>query len=593
MVTTYLYDSLNRLTNMVHQIGTTNLASYGYTLNPSGHKTGAVEVLLQENGSYLTNAIAWQYDGMYRLTNEMVFCSEGAYSYTNAFKYDKVGNRLSLTRTGSGGETIGYLYNANDELTNETSSLSGTITYAYDQNGSITNKTSEGTVDSYEYDVANKLTGVSVNGTLAASYLYNDDGIRISATAGGTTTLFLIDDYNPTGNAQVFEELQAPGGTPNMSYVIGDEVLSQCGSTASAPFYFLQDGHGNNRQLIQLNGAVTSHYSYESYGAVQGSSSTTASAAPTTKLYCGEQFDSDLGMYNLRARYYDPANGRFNQRDINDGNDEDPLTLHKYAYADCDPVNEVDPAGQQGELADVLVSVAINATLSAAAFGTIGAAFGGVKGMLAGIVFGAALAIAIATEQWAEASWQGFIDAMLTLMVDEYTDYWFPGTLPQSDIFSDTLTTFAYGFAASVYNELLAENDPVMESLIGFAVSATNDLGDFFNVYFDSTKSPQEKQKAGIELVEALLGDGAAAYFSAQFIKHLKGNNKKYIYITGAPQWLLVALDKRLLRLTDKGWANIQEVIRKCADGFAQTLENSAKALFGGNNPETSGGSAE
>jgi len=50
-------------------------------------------------------------------------------------------------------------------------------------------------------------------------------------------------------------------------------------------------------------------------------------------------------MYNLRARFYDPSNGRFNAMDTFRGNNFDPQSLHKYAYAHCDPVNGIDPLG--------------------------------------------------------------------------------------------------------------------------------------------------------------------------------------------------------------------------------------------------------
>jgi RHS repeat-associated protein len=36
--------------------------------------------------------------------------------------------------------------------------------------------------------------------------------------------------------------------------------------------------------------------------------------------YRGEQYDPDLGLYYLRARYYNPATGRFLSRDPEDGN---------------------------------------------------------------------------------------------------------------------------------------------------------------------------------------------------------------------------------------------------------------------------------
>jgi len=61
----------------------------------------------------------------------------------------------------------------------------------------------------------------------------------------------------------------------------------------------------------------------------------------------GEQYDSDLGLYYLRARYYNPNTGRFMSRDPLDGQAFDPKTLHKYLYAGGDPVNAMDPTGRE------------------------------------------------------------------------------------------------------------------------------------------------------------------------------------------------------------------------------------------------------
>lgn len=64
-------------------------------------------------------------------------------------------------------------------------------------------------------------------------------------------------------------------------------------------------------------------------------------------LYRAEQFDPDLGLYYLRARYYNPATGRFMSRDPLDGRIVVPITLHKYLYALGDPVSVIDPAGRE------------------------------------------------------------------------------------------------------------------------------------------------------------------------------------------------------------------------------------------------------
>jgi hypothetical protein len=53
-----------------------------------------------------------------------------------------------------------------------------------------------------------------------------------------------------------------------------------------------------------------------------------------------------LGLYYLRARYYNPATGRFLSRDPLVGQSWDPKSLHKYLYAGGDPVNAEDPTGK-------------------------------------------------------------------------------------------------------------------------------------------------------------------------------------------------------------------------------------------------------
>jgi len=61
--------------------------------------------------------------------------------------------------------------------------------------------------------------------------------------------------------------------------------------------------------------------------------------------YTGEQYDTDLGLYYLRARYYKPEIGRFWTMDSYEGDEEDPSSLHKYIYCAVNPVNGTDPSG--------------------------------------------------------------------------------------------------------------------------------------------------------------------------------------------------------------------------------------------------------
>jgi len=82
---------------------------------------------------------------------------------------------------------------------------------------------------------------------------------------------------------------------------------------------------------------------------------------PNNYLYRGEQWDSDLGLYYLRARYMNPLTGRFLSRDPKPGHIGIPRTLHKYLYAESDPVNRIDPTGME-TVENVEVDTASEAT---------------------------------------------------------------------------------------------------------------------------------------------------------------------------------------------------------------------------------------
>lgn len=83
---------------------------------------------------------------------------------------------------------------------------------------------------------------------------------------------------------------------------------------------------------------VTDTYEYDAFGNKINSTGTT----PNNYLYRGEQYDSDLGMYYLRARYYNPLTGRFASVDSQAGQGQ-----RRYEYAGANPVDELDPSGNE------------------------------------------------------------------------------------------------------------------------------------------------------------------------------------------------------------------------------------------------------
>lgn len=67
--------------------------------------------------------------------------------------------------------------------------------------------------------------------------------------------------------------------------------------------------------------------------------------------------------YYNRARYLNTSTGRFLTVDTYDGDPQSPLALHKYLYTAADPVDKVDPNGNQFEI-DVAIASSIQSTLA-------------------------------------------------------------------------------------------------------------------------------------------------------------------------------------------------------------------------------------
>jgi RHS repeat-associated protein len=136
----------------------------------------------------------------------------------------------------------------------------------------------------------------------------------------------------------VIKETNATTGNIT-DYLYGDDLIKQ--SRAANDSYYLYDGLGSTRALTDATGSLTNSYDYESFGSVLNQTGSTEN----NYLFTGEQFDTSLDNYYLRARYYDQNVGRFTQQDSWMGDNQDPVTLNKYLYANADSVNNIDPSG--------------------------------------------------------------------------------------------------------------------------------------------------------------------------------------------------------------------------------------------------------
>jgi RHS repeat-associated protein len=356
--TEYGYDSRHRLRSLIKRTAASALLlAMNYSVDATGLRTHIEE----SDPAGIVRTVDYQYDSLKRLTDETIDHREDLNDRSSHWVYDRVGNRLQqvVSIGGLAPNSTDYSYDGNDRLATSTSN--GEVTsYTYDANGNTTSKTQAGDLTTYTYNDANRLIQASTaSGT--TRYVYNADGLRTRQThtpTGGTesTTWYVQDSAYPY--AQVIEEYQSQASGPktlSATYTFADDLVSQTRyDSAGTPTtsYIQADGFGSTRWLTDAAGTITDSIDYDAFGVEIRRSGT----AEIEHLYRGERFDPNLAMYDLRARLYEPANGRFLTQDSFAGFGIDPRSLHKYGYTHGDPVNNTDPSGNAtlaGELTGI------------------------------------------------------------------------------------------------------------------------------------------------------------------------------------------------------------------------------------------------
>ena len=124
-------------------------------------------------------------------------------------------------------------------------------------------------------------------------------------------------------------------------YLYGLDIIAQ---QQSGRLYYAHDGLGSVRQLLDSTGDIETNYAYNPFGvpAVAGEVS-------NPYRFTGEAWDAEVELLYLRARYYQPATGRFVSKDPWTGHAQEPASLNGYLYVTNNPVTIVDPTGRNGE----------------------------------------------------------------------------------------------------------------------------------------------------------------------------------------------------------------------------------------------------
>jgi RHS repeat-associated protein len=142
---------------------------------------------------------------------------------------------------------------------------------------------------------------------------------------------------------------------PAVDQILADEVVTSL-SVPGNVLWPLTDNLGTVREVVDFNEStsvaqVVNHLTYDTFGRI---TSETNAAVDFLFAYTGRERDEETGLYYYRARYYDPAVGRFLSQDpigfeAGDGN--------LYRYVGNDATNATDPSGLEQPKKDLVVPV--------------------------------------------------------------------------------------------------------------------------------------------------------------------------------------------------------------------------------------------
>ncbi len=223
---------------------------------------------------------------------------------------------------------------------------------AYDYAGNMTTGLDGST---YTYDAQNRLLRATKDG---ASMIFKYDGLDRQVSRGQgdpmTPTFSVWDGWD------LIEEYRS-GNNVTARYLYGPSGLIK--SLTGGNYYF-QDGSGSTSHLTDNQVQVIEWYLYDLQGAPSlfnaDGNELSASAFNVRHLFTGQQWYSDIGLYDLRNRFYSPDIGRFLQPDPVEF-DGDPTNL--YRYCGNNPVTRSDPNGEFPPLLILPVTIILVAAL--------------------------------------------------------------------------------------------------------------------------------------------------------------------------------------------------------------------------------------
>ncbi len=210
----------------------------------------------------------------------------------------------------------------------------GNITLQYDNNGNMTQRAASGgdtLAITYNYD--NMPTGIAKNGSSYIAYTYDGSGQRIRKQNlfTGNTVLYFGEVYEVRNNVGVIHLF---AGNTRVASIRSDGYEQYYHSDHLGSASVITDASGNQQQAIQ----------YFPFGAYR--QNTTNPNFPTVNYaFTDQEIDDDTGLYNYKARLYDPVLGRFLSADSMIPDPGNLQSYNRYSYCQNNPLIYTDPSG--------------------------------------------------------------------------------------------------------------------------------------------------------------------------------------------------------------------------------------------------------
>ncbi|MEP2715219.1 RHS repeat-associated core domain-containing protein [Pseudophaeobacter sp.] len=293
------HDSSYRLTRLLDDLNGTSLrdVSYGWSLRDN--------LLSTTDNLDVTQNEAFQYSAQQRLSD-----ADGAYGDLD-FAYDLNGNRTSRSVTSNGStQSESYSYPLSSNRLQSTALGTSSRALSYDGAGNVTSDNLDGSIYTYSYDAANRMTALSINGVAQAEYRYNALGQQVSRyLVAEDKTIHTIHDldgnriaefeYDPITRATVLlREYIWLEGEP-IAVVENDQI------------YYLRTDHiGRPRFATDAAGLTVWQANYLPFGKLH----VTTGNNPDLRIP-GQWFQAESGLFQNWMRDYDPTQSRYLQAD--------------------------------------------------------------------------------------------------------------------------------------------------------------------------------------------------------------------------------------------------------------------------------------